>query len=264
MPSQSRFPMDPRWASFTGPGWTTISALGALLLGAGPTRGHAQVAAEPAEVRQIVTFLFVPGRAAEAQLVYQDQLRPIYQALPDLLRFRGYGEVESPEPLDLVVVSSYRGMAGMDRANHGLRRPRSSGPSALALYGMLSAMTQRHHDQFVEMIPRLSDSAPGPSRLTVFEYLRLVPGSQLAFEDQLVRLRAAETAAGVVLWSETGRLLVSDGWDYLRIFGIGSLGDWHRYLTELRGTEAAVAVSSRVAARKTILVRELPAIGVSR
>lgn len=264
MRSQSGSPMAqtrPR----IGAGWATIgSVIGALILGAGPSRGVAQVTAQPAEVRQIVTFLFVPGRTAEAQRVYQEQLRPIYQALPDLIRFRGYGEVESPEPLDLVVVSSYRGMAGMDRANQDLRRPPPSGPSALALYGVLSSMTQRHHDQFVEMIPRLSDSAPGPSGLTVFEYLRVMPGEQQAFEAQLFQLRRAERATGALLWSETGRLLVSDGWDYLRIFGIGSLGDWHRYLTELRGTEAAAAVGSRVAARKTIMLRELPSIGVSR
>ncbi len=32
-----------------------------------------------------------------------------------MLQFRGYREAESPEPLDLVVVSTFRGMLGQGR-----------------------------------------------------------------------------------------------------------------------------------------------------
>ncbi len=131
-----------------------------------------------------------------------------------LARFRGYRETERSEPLDLVVVSSYRGMAGMDLANEALRRPSASGQSALWLYGTLTEMTVAHHDQFVEIIPRL----------TVFEDLRLAPGAEEGFQPLLARqVRRFEQNRKLVQWSETGRMLVRDGWDYLRIFNIRSL-----------------------------------------
>ncbi len=38
-----------------------------------------------------------------------------------MLRFRGFREAERPEPLDLIVVSTFRGMAGMDVSNRTLR-----------------------------------------------------------------------------------------------------------------------------------------------
>lgn len=236
---------------------------GTFLLGGAASVGFAQSRPEQPEVRQIVTFSFLPGRAGEATLIFQEQLRPIYQGLPDLLRFRGYREVESPEPLDLMVVSSYRGMEGMDRANEGLRRPSPSGPSALSWYGSLSGMTETHHDQFVEMIESLSDTVLSTDGLTVFVYLRLTPGSRAAFEQQLAkRVRMFERERRLTQWSETGRMLVSDGWDYLRIFGFGSLGDWHRYLTALRGAPFSEELEGGIAARKSIIVREVPGIAV--
>ena len=72
----------------------------------------AQISPELPVVRQLVTFRFAPGRMAEALQIYRDQLRPIYAGISPLLRFRGYSEIESPEPLDLVVVSSYRAWPG--------------------------------------------------------------------------------------------------------------------------------------------------------
>lgn len=217
------------------------------------------------EVRQIVTFLFQPGRGPEAHDVYRRRLKPIYEQLPDLLRFRAYRETESPEPLDLVVVSSYRGMAGMDRANEGLRRPGPEGVTALSLYGALSAMTAHHHDQFVEMIAALGDPPPTQrgGGLVVFEYLRLVPGGE---GPLLESVRAERTAAAAarpgVAWSETGRMLVSDGWDVLRIYGVASLGDWHRYLSARRTASWFHDGGRWVAAKKTIMVRDLPDLGV--
>lgn len=208
----------------------------------------------PPQVRQIVTFLFQPGRAGDATAIYQQQLVPIYRELKPLVRFRAYREAESPEPLDLVIISSYDGMAGMDAANDALRRP-TSGASAFALYGTLSAMTQTHHDQFVEMIPALSDSVLADAPLTVFEYIRLAPGAHTAWEAQLLeRTRPAEAAAHLYQWSETGRMLVSDGWDYLRIFGIRSLGDWHRYQQHMHA--ASPEFTAHVAARKTLILKQ--------
>lgn len=237
------------------PRWST-----AVLLASAALTGRSVAQARPPEVRQIVTFLWQPGQGGAADRTYSEELRPIYEGIPELLRFRGYHEVESPEPLDLVVVSSYQGMAGMDGANQALRRPGPSGRTALSYYGALAAMTQHHHDQFAEMIAALSDSATAGERLVVFEYLRLVPGSGPDFERAVARrIRPVEKAESLVAWSETGRMLVSDGWDYVRIVGIRSLGDWQRYRHRMTGVPGFDAL---VAARKAILVRVAPEMSV--
>lgn len=215
------------------------------------------------EVRQIVTFLFQPGRSDDALTIYERQLKPIYTDVQPLRRFRAYREAESPEPLDLVVISTYTGMAGMDSANTALRRPRSGGASAFALYGTLAAMTQSHHDQFVEMIPVLSDSAADATPLTVFEYVRTTPGKQADFVTVLrSTVRPFETASRSYEWSESGRMLVSDGWDFVRIFGIRSLGDWHRYQMRMRAASFSNDLNAMVAARKTIILRADPRLSV--
>ncbi len=122
---------------------------------------------EPVEVRQLVTFRFQPGRTADALELFAEVLRPIYRSTAALLRFRGYREAESPEPLDLIVVSTFAGMAGMDAANAQQRAAaEAAGTSMGALYGRLGSFAQFHHDQFVEMMPGLvrpgsaSSSAP--------------------------------------------------------------------------------------------------------
>jgi len=208
------------------------------------------------EVRQIVTFLFQPGRAGEAMSIYEKQLQPIYTDVAPLRRFRAYREAESPEPLDLVVISSYDGMAGMDAANVALRRPHASGQSAFALYGTLSAMTQTHHDQFVEMIPALGDSTADGADLTVFEYVRVAPGMQTRFSTLLfTSIRPFERARRLYAWSETGRMLVSDGWDFVRIYGIRSLGDWQRSREQVRNSPYGTALDGMIAARKTLILR---------
>lgn len=212
---------------------------------------------QAAEVRQIVTFLFQPNRAAEAQTIYEQQLKPIYAAIPALQRFRAYHEAESPEPLDLVVVSSYAGMAGMDSANASLRRATWNGGPAVALYGVLSGISISHHDQFVEMLPALGDRAITAGGLTVFEYVRVVPGTQGAFEALLrSQVRPFEQEAGLYQWSETGRLLVSDGWDYLRVINIRSLGAWQSYRRRLREAPFADAWQRVIAAQKTLILRD--------
>jgi hypothetical protein len=236
-----------------------VARASAALLAALPLGGLAaqvQAVTPQPEVRQLVTFLFQPGRAADAMTIYEQKLKPIYIDIAPLQRFRAYREAESPEPLDLVVVSSYAGMAGMDLANDALRRPNASGQSAFALYGTLSAMTQSHHDQFVEMLPALSDTATDAATLTVFEYIRVSPGRQALYERGLLNeVRPFERTNRLYDWSETGRMLVSDGWDYLRIFGIKSLGDWHRYKRGTRGQGFQFAADTVVAARKTIILR---------
>ncbi len=237
-----------------------VSTLCVALL---PATLDAQVAASAPEVRQIVTFLFQSGRSGDAAAVYERQLRPIYTDVPALRTFRAYREAESPEPLDLVVVSSYNGMAGMDSANAALRKPSATGQSAFALYGTLGTMTQTHHDQFIEMRPAMSDSANSSATLTVFEYIRVSPGMHAEFERRLRTLvRASERQAHLYDWAETGRVLVGDGWDYVRIFGIRSLADWHRYQRFAHGAVMQAQFARTVAARKTIILRLDPKLSV--
>lgn len=228
-----------------------------------PAALDAQVSANTPEVRQIVTFLFQPGRSGDATAIYERQLRPIYIDVPALRTFRAYHEAESPEPLDLVVVSSYDGMAGMDSANAALRRPSATGQYAFALYGTLGTMTQTHHDQFIEMLPSMSDSVSNTATLTVFEYIRVSPGTHTEFERRLrTMIRASEKQAHLYDWSETGRVLVGDGWDYVRIFGIRSLADWHRYQRFAHDARMQAQFARTVAARKTIILRHDPKLSV--
>ena len=230
---------------------------GALALSAGaPASAQKTAATTGGEVRQMVTFQFQPGRSADAFTIYEKQLTPIYAEVAPLRRFRGYREAESPEPLDLVVVSSYDGMAGMDAANEALRRPTATGQSALALYGVLSGMTQSHHDQFVEMLPALSDSVTDAADLTVFEYIRVAPGAQQRFPTLLFTfIRPFERERGLYTWSESGRMLVSDGWDFVRIYGMRSLGDWQRYRERMRNSSRGAELDAMISARKTIILR---------
>lgn len=234
-----------------------ILALGTCSVAPRETVGAQNTAATTGgEVRQIVTFHFQPGRSDDAFAIYEKQLKPMYAGIAPLRRFRGYREAESPEPLDLVVVSSYDGMAGMDAANDALRRPNAAGQSAFALYATLSGMTQSHHDQFVEMLPALSDSVTDAVDLTVFEYIRVAPGAQQRLPTLLITfIRPFERERGLYAWSESGRMLVSDGWDFVRIYGIRSLGDWHRYRERMRNSPHGSELDAMISARKTIILK---------
>ncbi len=151
-----------------------------------------------------------------------------------MLRFRGYREAESPEPLDLLIVSHFDGMAGMDASNRALRQISAAGRPVFAWYGALSEIAQSHRDEFAEMLPELGDSAAvagdSSAGLVVIERVRVLPTERSSYERLVrARVRAVERARSLVRWSETGRFLVSDGWDYVRFIGISSLADWQRY-----------------------------------
>ncbi|MGE0043236.1 MAG: hypothetical protein AB7H88_17305 [Vicinamibacterales bacterium] len=236
---------------------TLVLTLGALAAGQEP--------GAPAEVRQIVSFHLLPGTPGVVDGLYRDQLLPIYQDIAPLLRFRAYREAESPEPVDLVVVSAYEGMAGMDAANALLRRPGRNGVSALSVYGQIARYTSAHTDQFVEMRPRLSDPVADqrPDGLAVFEYVHLVPAAHAAYEQLLEeRVRGWEKEHAVYQWSETGRMLVSDGWDYLRTYGMRSLADWQDYQSRLGATDFAPDLAALVGSRKTLILRGAPDLSV--
>lgn len=227
----------------------------------------AQVSALP-EVRQIVTFDLHPGTIERVVGYYLGPLRMTSENLQPLLRFRAYREAESPESLDLVVVSSYRGMQGMDVANAQLFGEGGDGPNVGLIYREIDLLAVGHHDQFIEMIDTLSDpwsqEAGGePQQLTVFEYVRLTPGTHGFFEDLLAaRVRPFELDEDLYEWSETGRVLVGDGWDYVRMFGVASLGNWHAYLQRTREADFQQALAPVVMARKTVILRRDPRLSI--
>jgi hypothetical protein len=215
-----------------------------------------------AEVRQIVSFRFLPGKTAEAIQVFRDEALPLYQANEPMLRFRAYREVESPEPLDLVVISSFRGMEGMDASNRALAEEASRrGTRVGEIYGRIAAGSDGHRDEFVEMDPRLSWGEVEGASLVALVRLRIVPGRRTDYET-LLRERVApwEKEHRLVLGSESGRFLLADGFDYFRIVGISSLGDWHRYVEALRTAPFAGEVDGWTAESSQVIlapVREL-------
>jgi hypothetical protein len=218
------------------------------------------------DVRQLVAFHFLPGRADSAFAIYERVLVPAYRDDSAMLRFRGYREAESPEPLDLLIVSHFDGMAGMDASNRALRKMSAGGRPVFAWYGALSDIAQSHRDEFAEMLPELGDSAAtGDSSggLVVIERVRVLPTERSSYERLVrARARAVERARPLVRWSETGRFLVSDGWDYVRFVGIDSLADWQRYRAAMEETGAWGELDRLVVARKTMIVRLAPTLSV--
>ena len=206
------------------------------------------------EVRQLVTMQFQSGKTGEALSIFKEQALPLYEANEAMLFFRGFLEIESPEPLDLIVVSAFRGMAGMDASNDALRAAGNSPETSIgAIYSRIGALAVGHHDQFVEMIAGLENADPMDSRLVALVSYQLIPGGERAFEQILkMSLLPWEKAAGVP--SATGRFLISDGWQYLRFIGFESLGDFHDYWTRLRAEPRFAAIEKITVRRKEIIV----------
>ena len=193
----------------------------------------AQPPIESREVRQLVTFRFLPGQAGAALDLYRVHLMPLYREIEAMRHVRAFGEVESPEPLDLMVVTHYSDMAAMDRANQDLRRSSADRPPVVELYRQLVDLSLGHHDQLVEVISAPSIAATPDATLEVLEFLSLAPGSSGPFErlvlgtvhpwEQQVELR------DIIVRSETARMLVADGWDYLRTYAVRDLAAWQAY-----------------------------------
>ena len=221
-----------------------------------------QSAEAPPEVRQIVSFRFLPGKTAEAIQTFRDEARPLYEANSPMHRFRAYREVESPEPLDLVVVSSFRGMEGMDASNRALAEEAARrGTRVGDIYGRIAASSSGHRDEFVEMDPSLSWGEVEGASYVVLIRLRLAPGRRSGYQT-LLRERVVpwEKEHRFVLGSESARFLLADGFDYFRILGISNLGDWHRYVEALRTAPFAGEIDGWTAESSQVIlapVREL-------
>lgn len=153
---------------------------------------------------------FLPGRAAEATALYREAALPLYRADDYLLGFRAFREVESPIPVDLVIVRGFDGLAGMERSGARLREVATAqGTSVGALYGRIGALSQGHTDEFVEMLPRLGSGDPAATRWTVFIRLRLVPGVSADAEAALETVARWERQRGLA--TSTARFLIGDG-----------------------------------------------------
>ncbi len=213
---------------------------------------------EEGEVRQLVTFAFLPGRAADAVGIYRERALPLYRQDKAMLAFRAFREVESSIPLDLIIVRGFRGMAGMDASNEALRRITTpDGTGIGALYREIGALTRSHTDQFVEMLPALGSGDPASARLTVLIWYRVPPGEHAAFELALAQTARMERERGVHV--STGRLLIADGWDYLRFVGVDSLAEYQDYVEFLRTHRALAALT---AARREVVVANVAGLAL--
>ena len=213
------------------------------------------------EVRQLVTFRFLPGRSAEALRIYEDEAIPLYRAGREMRSFRGLREVESPVPLDLVVVSSFDGMAGMDRSNEELRSlAGEAGTSIGAIYGAIGSLSATHHDEFVEMLPELGDGDPTSRRLVALVRYRTVPGARGRFERALTDLVEWEIDRGIA--GATGRFLLSDGWTHLRLVGFESLATYQSYWNDIRADGDFDRLDEMIAERREVVLAPVPALAV--
>ncbi len=205
--------------------------------------GQANVSA-PADVIQIVTFRFAPGQSGAAIDAFRDLALPLYEQDPDMLEFRAYREVESPTALDLVVISHFRGMAGMDRSNaklRGLTTP--SGTSIGAVYAGIGALSVGHTDEFVEIAVGTSLASMDGSRLVVLEYME---GSGVA-DFRAVPDRVLPKPEHGATGGLAGPMIIADGWGYFRMFGVESLGTLHELsrLKEMTLVDGRIPVTRR-------------------
>jgi hypothetical protein len=236
------------------------AAIAATLAGAaGPA--HAQTPVD-GEVRQLVTFRFLPGKSGEALAMYRERAVPLYEQNEAMLSFRGLREVESPVPLDIIIMSAFQGMAGMDASNAALRAlAEASGSSIGAIYGSLGALSQSHDDQFVEMLPALGNGDATSKRLVALVWYEVTPGANAEFESALSdEVAAWEQSTGVP--AATGRFLVSDGWSYLRFIGFDSLAAYQQHRAGLTLLGAGSRIANITTRKRDVILSSVPELAV--
>lgn len=242
-----------------------VCAVACLLAGI-DGRISAQAPAESREVRQLVTFRFLPGQTRAALDLYRTFLVPAYRETEPMRTVRCFAEVESPEPLDLMVVTHYADMAAMDRANVALRQLAADRPPIGELYRQVSDLSLGHHDQFVEVISPPNIAPIPDGLLEVFEFLRVPSGNTGMFERQMLGVvhpwEQEQPMRDVVVRSETSRFLVADGWSHLRTYAVRDLAAWQAYVTARARHPASFPSSRMVEARKTMILREIPDLRV--
>ena len=209
------------------------------------------------DVIQIVTFRFATGQSGKAIEAFRDLALPLYEQDPDLLEFRAYREVESPTALDLVVISRFHGMAGMDRSNATLRSlATETGGGIGAVYGAIGAMSVGHTDEFVEIAVGASLGSMDTSRLVVLEYLEAAETIQTtSVSDRTLPSDHPGVTGGIA-----GPLLVGDGWEFFRIYGVEALAT----VQSVAHLPAMNLVDGRapVTRRKRIVLAPVPELAV--
>jgi hypothetical protein len=243
-----------------------VAAGVAVLAGTADPASVAQAPlAEAREVRQLVTFRHLPGQSTAALELYREHLVPIYREVEAMRMVRVFAEVESPEPLDLMVVTHYADLAAMDRANAQLRRPLPDHPPVGELYRRLSDLSFGHHDQFVELISAAAVASLPDGALEVLEFFRLDRSVAAVFErivlDTVHPWEQQQEVRDLVYRSETARFLIADGWDYLRSYAVPSLSAWQRYVT-LRARHSGLSAIAAATSRKTMVLREIAELRV--
>ena len=210
-----------------------------------------------AEVRQLVTFRLEPGSYDEVVGLYREQLLSLYEQDAAMLSLRAFREVESPVPLDLIIVRGFRGMAGMDDSNDALRQLAvEAGTSIGGLYGRISELSVSHDDQFVEMLGPFANGDPSSKPLVAMIWYRAATGQTMELRRTLAReVLASEREEGIP--SATGEFLLSDGWTYLRWVGFDSLGDYQEYWSGL-----SPRLDEYVALQRQVIVAPVPGLAV--
>ena len=220
-------------------------------------------AVPPAEIRQLVSFRFAPGKTAEAIASFRDQALPLYEENPAMLRFRGFREVESPIPVDLILVSTFHGMAGMDESNDRLRTlADAAGTSIGAIYGHIGALSIGHYDEFVRMLGPRAEAATG-SRLVLLEYVELVSESVDTVERLVIdELTPWEREAHILESSESGRVLIGSGWHYVRFLGIDRLAAIEDHLSAVRSQSFYRRLAPSIRRVQRVVLATVPELSV--
>lgn len=241
-------------------GAVLVAAFALAAPGAGPGAA-AQPPAESREVRHLVTFRFLPGQTRSALDLYRTFIVPIYREIEPMRTVRLFSEVESPEPFDLMLVTHYADMAGMDRANAALLQLPGDRPPIGELYRQVADLSLGHHDQFVEVISPPSVASSPDGLLEVLEFLRVSPANAGLFERQMLGVvhpwEQEQPLRDVVVRSETARFLVADGWSYLRTYAVRDLAAWQTYNAARARYPGAIPATRAIEARKTVILREI-------
>lgn len=214
----------------------------------------AAATAAEAEVCQLITYKFHPNMTDEAVHTFATTLLPLYRDAPrSVERLRVFREVASPTPLDLIVMGCFTGMATLDETNQQLAdRARVKGINLRGTFERLAEMSVQQTSEFVDLLSSPSFRPEIPDGFHVFEYVRLLrSGDRVVFERNMF---SGAPRRGGLMSVETARVLVSDGWDFLRIVGVENLTVYQDYEASTRN--GRLQSEGVVASRKTLIMPE--------